>query len=81
MALLSTVETCSVSNLSWCCLTVLLVCWGRKTGYLLILPLELTSSRLIVLMILVLVLRILPLELLMLLRWTLVLPELLRLIA
>jgi hypothetical protein len=24
MALLSTVETCSVSNLSWCCLTVLL---------------------------------------------------------
>jgi hypothetical protein len=49
MALLSTVETCSVSNLSWCCLTVLLVCWGRKTRCLLILPLELTSSSLIVL--------------------------------
>jgi hypothetical protein len=32
-------------------------------------------------MVLILVLRILPLELLMLLRWTLVLPELLRLIA
>jgi hypothetical protein len=25
MALLSTVETCSVSNLSWCCLIVLLL--------------------------------------------------------
>jgi hypothetical protein len=80
MALLSTVETCSVSNLSWCCLTVLLVCWGRKTRCLLILPLELTSSRLIILTIRVLVLRILPLKLLM-LRWTLVLRELLRLIA
>ena len=44
MVLLSTVETCSVSNLSWCCLTVLLVYWGRKTRCLLILPLELTSS-------------------------------------
>jgi hypothetical protein len=44
------------------------------------LPLELTSSRLIVLSILILVLRILPLELLL-WRWTLVLPELLRLIA
>jgi hypothetical protein len=29
MALLSTVETCSVSTLNWCCLTVLLGCWGR----------------------------------------------------
>jgi hypothetical protein len=80
VALLSTVETCSVSNLSWCCLTVLLGCWGRKTRCLLILPLKLTSG-LIVLTVLVLMLRILPLELLMLLRWTLVLPELLRLIA
>jgi hypothetical protein len=80
MALLPTVETCSVSNLSWCCLTVLLVCWGRKTRCLLILPLELTSSWLIALAILILVLRILPLEP-MLLKWTLVLPELLRLIA
>jgi hypothetical protein len=44
VALLSTVETCSVSNLSWCCLTVLLGCWGRKMKYLLILPLQLTSS-------------------------------------
>jgi hypothetical protein len=79
--LLSAVETCSVSNLSWCCLTVLLVCWGRKTRCLLILPLELTSSWLIILAILMLMLRILPLKLLLLLRWTLVLPELLRLIA
>jgi hypothetical protein len=75
------VETCSVSILSWCCLTVLLVCWGRKTRCLLILPLELTSSWLIILVILMLMLRILPLKLLLLLRWTLVLPELLRLIA
>jgi hypothetical protein len=80
MALLSTVETCPVSNLNWCCLNVLLVYWGRKTRCLLILPLELTSSWLIVLAILMLMLRILPLELLL-LRWTLVLPELLRLIA
>jgi hypothetical protein len=28
MALLSTMETCSASDLNWCCLTVLLVCWG-----------------------------------------------------
>jgi hypothetical protein len=78
--LLSTVETCSVSNLSWGYLTVLLSCGGRKTRCLLILPLKLTSSWLIILAILMLMLRILPLELLM-LRWTLVLPELLRLIA
>jgi hypothetical protein len=58
-------------------LTVLLVCWGRKTRWLLILPLELASSGLIVLAILLLVLRVLPLKLLL-LRWTLVLPELLR---
>jgi hypothetical protein len=31
MALLSTVETCPASALNWCCLTILLVCWGRKT--------------------------------------------------
>ena len=80
MALLSTVETCPASTLSWCCLTVLLVRWGRKTRCLLILPLELASSRLIVLAILMLVLRVLPLKLLM-LRWALVLPELLRSIA
>jgi hypothetical protein len=70
MALLSTVETCPASALNWCCLTVLLVCWGRETRCLLILPLELTSSSLIVLAILLVVLRILPLELLMLRgRW------------
>jgi hypothetical protein len=43
-------------------------------------PLELTSSRLIVLEILLLVVRVLPLELLL-LRWALVLPELLRWVA
>jgi hypothetical protein len=47
---------------------------------LLILPLELASSWLIVLVILLLVLRVLPLKLLL-LRWALVLPELLRWVA
>jgi hypothetical protein len=70
-------RTCPAFALNWCCLTVLLVCWGRKTRWLLILPLELASSGLIVLAILLLVLRVLPLKLLL-LRWTLVLPELLR---
>jgi hypothetical protein len=81
VALLSTVETCPVFDLSWGYLTVLRVCWGRKTRCLLILPLELTSSWLIILAILMLMLRILRLKLLLLLRWTLVLLELLRLIA
>jgi hypothetical protein len=80
MALLSTVETCSASALNWCCLSVLLGRWGRKTRCLLILPLKLTSSGLIVLAILLLVLRVLPLKLLL-LRWALVLPELLRWVA
>ena len=29
--------------LSWCCLIVLLICWGRKARCLLILPRKLTS--------------------------------------
>jgi hypothetical protein len=61
-------------------LTALVGCWGGKTRCLLILPLELISSWLIVLVILLLVLRVLPLKLLL-LRWALVLPELLRWIA
>jgi hypothetical protein len=77
MAFLSTVKTCPASTLNWCCLAVLLVYWGSKTRCLLIVPLELTSSWLIVLAILMLVLRILPLKQLL-LRWALVLPELLR---
>jgi hypothetical protein len=80
MALLSTMETCSASALNWCCLTVLIGCWGGTTRCLLILPLELTSSELIVLAILLLVLRVLPLKL-VLLRWALVLSELLRPVA
>jgi hypothetical protein len=52
-------------------LTALVDCWGRKTRCLIILPLELTSSWLAVLAVLLLMLRVLPLELL--LRWTLVL--------
>jgi hypothetical protein len=66
MALLSTMETCSVSTLIWCCLTALVGCWAGKTRCLLIL-LELTSSWLIVLAILLLMLRVLPLKLLLLL--------------
>jgi hypothetical protein len=80
MTLLSTVETCSAFALNLCCLTVLLGCWGKKTRCLLILPLELTSSRLIVLAILLLVLRVLLLKLLLLGR-ALVLSELLRWVA
>jgi hypothetical protein len=79
MALLSTLETCSDSTLNWGCLTVLLGCWGRKTRCLLILPLELTSSRRIVLAILLLIMRVLFLKLL--LRWALTLSELLRRVA
>jgi hypothetical protein len=76
MALLSTMETCSTSALNWGCLTALVGCWGGEARCLLILPLELTSSFLIVLAILLLVLRILPLKLL--LRRMLILLELLR---
>jgi hypothetical protein len=57
------------------CLIALVSCWGRKTRCLLILALELTSSCMIVLAILLLILRVLPLKLL--LRQALILPELL----
>jgi hypothetical protein len=73
-------ETCSAFALSWGCLTALVGCWGGKTRCLLVLPLELTSSLLMVLAILLLVLRVLLLKLLL-LRWALVLSELLRWIA
>jgi Na+-driven multidrug efflux pump len=80
MALLSTMETCSVSTLNWWCLIALVGCWGGKTRCLLILLLELTSSWLVVLAILLLMLRVLPLKLLL-LSWALVLSELLRWVA
>jgi hypothetical protein len=79
IALLSTMETCPASSLHWGCLTALVSCWGRKTRCLLILPLELTSSYLTVLAILLLMLRALPLKLL--LRRALILLELLRWVA
>jgi hypothetical protein len=79
MALLSTMETRSASALNWGYLTALFGCWGKKTRWLLILPLELTSSCLTVLAILLLILRVLPLKLL--LRRALILPELLRWVA
>jgi hypothetical protein len=56
MALLSTMETCYASALHCGCLTALVGCWGREARCLLILPLELTSSCLTVLAILLLVL-------------------------
>jgi hypothetical protein len=59
-------------------MTALVGCWGSKTRCLLILPLELTSSWLAVLAIL-LMLMVLPLKLL--LRWALILLELLRWVA
>jgi hypothetical protein len=73
MALLSTVEASFASSLHWDYLTTLIGCWGRKTRCLITLPLELTSSRLTVLTILLLMLRVLPLELL--LKRTLVLLQ------
>jgi hypothetical protein len=60
-------------------LTTLVGCWGGEVRCLLILPLELTSSCLTVLAILLLILRILSLKLL--LRRALILLELLRWVA
>jgi hypothetical protein len=65
MALLCTMETSSASSLHWACLTALVGCWGRKTRCRIILPLKLTSSWLTVLAVLLLLLRVLPLELLL----------------
>jgi hypothetical protein len=72
-------ETCLASALHWGCLTAPVDCWGEEAMCLLILPLELTSSCLVVLTILLLVLGILPLKLLM--RRALILLELLRWVA
>jgi hypothetical protein len=76
MALLSTMETCFASTLNWGCLTALVGCWGGEARCLLILPLDLTSSCLIVLAILLLILGVLPLQLL--LRRALIMLEQLR---
>jgi hypothetical protein len=76
MALLSTMEASSASSFHWGYLIALVGCWGKKTRCLLILPLELTSSCLTVLVIVLLMLRVLPLKLL--LRQALILLELLR---
>jgi hypothetical protein len=68
VALFPIVETCTTSSLRWCCLAVLVGCWGRKTGYLVALTLILISSLLVVLaVLLLLLLRKLPLVLLLLL--------------
>jgi hypothetical protein len=66
MALFPIVETCTTSSLSWRCLIVLVVCWGRKTGCLVALTLVLISSLLAIRTVLLLLLRKLPLVLLLL---------------
>jgi hypothetical protein len=72
MALLTTVETCTTSSLSWRCLIVLVGCWDRKAGCLVALTLVLISSLLVILTVLLL-LRKLPLVLLVVLTLMLVL--------
>jgi hypothetical protein len=75
MALLSTMEASSASSLHRGCLTALVGCWGSKMRCLIILPLELTSSWLTILAVLllrrtlVLLLISLRVTLLELLRW------------
>ena len=63
MALFPIVETCTTSSLHWCCLVVLVRCWGRKAGCLVALTLVLISSLLVVLTVLLLLWK-LPLVLL-----------------
>jgi hypothetical protein len=84
VVLLSTMETSSTSSLHLGCLVVLISCWGRKVRCLIVLPLELISSWLVVLTVL-LQLLILPLSLLLVLTLILLrialrvaMPELLR---
>jgi hypothetical protein len=75
MALFSTVETSSASSLCWGCLAILIRCWGRKAGCLVVLPLILVTSLLAVLTILLL-LWVLPLRLLLIRTLTLMLISL-----
>jgi hypothetical protein len=70
VTLFSTVEISSAFSLHWCCLTILISCWGRKARCMAVLPLVLISSWLIVLM--VLLLRELSLKLLLMLTLMLV---------
>jgi hypothetical protein len=80
VVLLSTVEACTTSYLCCGCLTILVGCWGRKTSCLVVLTLELISSRLGVLTVLLLLLRKLPLVLVLVLMLMLVLMTLLELL-
>jgi hypothetical protein len=66
--LFSTVEASTTSYLCWGCLAILVGCWGRKVSCLAVLTLELISSRLSVLTVLLLLLRKLPLVLVTLLE-------------
>jgi hypothetical protein len=56
VALFSTLETSSAFSLHWGHLTILISCWSRKVRCLTVLPLILTSSRLVVLAVLLLLL-------------------------
>jgi hypothetical protein len=63
--LFSKVETSSTSSLCWGCTVALIGCWGRKARCLAVLPVILVSSRLVVLVVLLLLMRELPLKLLL----------------
>jgi hypothetical protein len=71
--LFSTVEASTTSYLCWGCLAILVGCWGRKVSCLAVLTLELISSRLSVLTVLLLLLRKLPLVLMLVLTLMVVL--------
>jgi hypothetical protein len=75
VALFSTMETSSASSLRWGHLTVLIGCWDRKEQCLVV-PLILTSSWLTVPVVLLLLLRELPLELMLMRTLVLVLVSL-----
>jgi hypothetical protein len=72
VVLFSTVEACATSYLLWSCLAILVGCWGRKAGCLVVPMLVLISSRLSVLTVLLLLLRKLPLVLVLMLTLMLV---------
>jgi hypothetical protein len=81
VVLFSTVEACTTTYLRWGCLAILVGCWGKKTSCLVVLTLELISSRLGVLtVLLLLLLKKLPLVLVLVLTLVLVLVTLLELL-
>jgi hypothetical protein len=80
VTLFPTTETSAASSLRWCCLVVLVGCWGRKARCLVVPSLVLISSWLVALTVLLL-LRELPLILLLVLTLMRVLVTLLELLS